>query len=217
MRKRLFIVVCLMACIQCGWAQNTVESIRKRYADIKEMITEKTGEEENFNDGATFMQCYKVEASHWLPGTGGHRENITFYFDEKEGKDEVYSSHYLTFATTKYNYSALEYYEEYLYDEDGKIAFIYAFSPYETIEDEGSPNNELSLQIENRFYFNKGKLMHAVIKTRPVEGNATTPFKVDFEGNKLNEKYREELQRYMDNAEKYRKLFDTLDETTYGY
>ena len=111
MGKRLFITLCLIACIQCGWAQNTVESIRKRYADIKELIGEKTGEEENFNDGATFTQCYKVEASHMLPATGGHRENITFYFDEKENEnDEVYASHFLTFVTTKYNYAVREYY-----------------------------------------------------------------------------------------------------------
>lgn len=215
MGKSIFITLCLIVCTQCGWAQNTVESIRKRYADIKEMITEKTGEEENFNDGATFTQCYKVEASHWLPATGGHKENITFYFDEKEGSDEIYSSHYLTFVTTKYNYAVREYYDEYLYDEDGKIAFIYAYLPFEYVDD--SPTGDDPLQFEYRFYFNKGKLLHAVIKMRPVENSATTPFKVDYEGKKLNERYSNELQRYMDSAEKYRKLFDTLDETTYGY
>lgn len=218
MGRRISITLCLLVCIiQCGWAQSTVESIRKRYADIKEMIAEKTGEEENFNDGATFTQCYKVEASHWLPATGGHKENITFYFGERENEeDQIYDSHYLTFVTTKYNYSVREYYEEYLYDEDGKIAFIYAFAPYEYVEDTGSAD-DVPLQIEFRFYFNKGKLLHAIIKKRPVEDNSTTPFKVDYEGKKLNGYYDQAYQRYVYSAEKYGKLFNTLDETTYGY
>lgn len=218
MGKRFFITLCLIACIQCGWAQNTVESIRKRYADIKEMITPTSGEEENFNDGATFTQCYKVEASHWLPATGGHRENITFYFGEKENEeDEVYASHFLTFVTTKYNYAVREYYEEYLYDEDGKIAFIYANAPYEYVdEDEGKPN-ETPQQFEYRFYFNKGKLLNAVVKKRPVEANPTIPFKVDYEGTKLNKNYNRALQQYLHSAEKYSKLYDVLDQTTYEY
>ena len=217
MKKRFFLTLCFILCIQCGWAQNTVESIRKRYADIKEMITDKTGEEENYNDGATFIQCYKVEASHWLPATGGHKENITFYFGEKENEeDEVYASHYLTFVTTKYNYAVREYYEEYLYDEDGKIAFIYGFSPYEFVEDTGSPN-DIPLEFEYRFYFNKGKLLNAVIKKRPVEDNSTTPFKVDYEGTKLKNYYDRVFQGYLHSAEKYSKLYDVLDETTYEY
>lgn len=210
-------MMCLLVCIQCGWAQNTVESIRKRYADIKEMFTEKSGDEESFTDGATFVQCYKVEASHWLPATGGHKENITLYFDERENeKDEVYNSHYLTFVTTKYNYAVREYYEEYLYDQDGKIAFIYAFLPYEYVEDTGSPD-DLALQLEYRFYFNNGKLLHSIIKKRPVEDNTTTPFTVDYEGKKLNEYYDQALHRYLHSAEKYSKLFDVLDATTYEY
>ncbi|MBR5083428.1 MAG: hypothetical protein IKX33_02420 [Prevotella sp.] len=217
MGKRLFITLCLIACIQCGWAQNTVESIRKRYADIKELIREKTGEEESYTDGATFTQCYKVEAAHWLPATGGHKENITFYFDEKENEnDEVYASHFLTFVTTKYNYAVREYYEEYLYDPDGKIAFIYAYLPYEYIEDTGSPN-DVPVQLEYRFYFNNGKLLHALIKKRPLEDNTTTAFQVAYEGKKPNGWYDRELIRYMHNAEKYSKLFDALDQTTYEY
>ena len=217
MRKRFFITLCLIASIQCGWAQNTVESIRKRYADIKEMISGTTGEEENFNDGATFTQCYKVEAAHWLPATGGHKENITFYMGEKENEeDQIYASHFLTFVTTKYNYSVREFYEEYLYDEDGKIAFIYAYTPYEYVEDTGSAD-DTPLAFEYRFYFNKGKLLHAIIKKRPVEDGATSPFKVDYEGTKLNKYYNRAFQQYMHNAEKYSKLFDALDQTTYEY
>ena len=86
MRKSVFIMLCFMMSVQLGWTQNTVESIRKRYVNIKEMIDVNPDDEENFNDGATFTQCYKVEASHWLPATGGHKENITFYFDERENE-----------------------------------------------------------------------------------------------------------------------------------
>ena len=116
MKKRVFILLGLFVCLQAGWAQNTVESIRKRYSDMKEYISTKN--EDNPMDGATWGEYYHLEARMFLPASGGHKENLYMYWDERE-EEKIYPSHYITFATTKYNYSAMDYYEEFMYDKDG--------------------------------------------------------------------------------------------------
>ena len=52
-----------------------------------------------------------------------------------------------------------EFYEEYLYDDNGSIAFIYAKHPYLSFGE-----NDEDMDYEFRFYFNKGKLINAIVK-----------------------------------------------------
>ena len=156
MKKRMILLLCLSAFLQIGWAQNTMESIRQRYSAIKDYIATHTGD--NKYDGAEWGEYYHVVARQFLPGTGGHQEDVYMYFDERE-EEKIYPSHYMTFATSRYNFSAREYYEEYLYDKDGKVAFVYVHDP-STSFDEGTDDKE----YEMRFYLNKGKLIRSIIK-----------------------------------------------------
>lgn len=206
MKKSVFILLGLFVCLQAGWAQNTVESIRKRYSNIKEYISSKN--EDNPNDGATWGEYYHLEARMFLPASGGHKENLYMYWDERE-EDKVYPSHYITFATTKYNYSAMEYYEEFMYDEDGKVAFIYAYTPCHSFSD-----NQEDMQYEMRFYFSREKLIKAIIKKRK---DVQSPYTEEFNGNALKSLYAPYMQEMIDKAGKIRQMFISIERETYDY
>ena len=206
MKKKITLLLCLAAIVQLGFAQNTVESIRKRYAGCKEYITTHNGD--NQNDGAEWAEYYHVEARQFLPATGGHKEDLYMYFDERE-EEKIYASHYITFATKKYNYAAREYYEEYMYDPDGNVAFIYAFDPMWSYG-----GNAADEQYEFRFYLNKGKLIQAVIKKR-ADGNQA--FTDVFSGSNLGKEYVEVYKSYLGVAGDIKKLFENIEKEAYNY
>ena len=85
MKKRIIALLCFAACLQVGWAQNTVESIRQRYNAMKEYIATHQGNDQY--DGAEWGNWYHLEVRQWLPGTGGHVEETYFYYDEEEPED----------------------------------------------------------------------------------------------------------------------------------
>lgn len=199
-------VLCIAACTQVAMAQNTVESIRARYAAIKDYIA--THVEDNANDGATWAEYYHLEVRQYLPATGGHKEDTYLYWEERE-EDRVYPSHYLLFATKKYNFSAMQYYEEYLFDKDGKVAFIYCRDPYFSV-DEQTPSTECEL----RFYLNKGKLLKVIIKKR---ANENEQFKQVYDGPTLKKEYLPFFNNYMDSAAKLSRLFTEIEKNSYDY
>ena len=209
MNKTLAILLfCLALHAQWGVAQNTMASIRQRYAAMKEYINTHNGT--NDNDGAEWMECYHVEARHFLPATGGHKENVYMYFGEKENPDDlIYAKHWLKFVTTKYNYAVREYYEEYLYDEDGNIAFIYAFQPWLDIEDKSE-----DMDYEFRFYFNKGKLINTVVKKSPLGENA---FVEDYSGATVKKAYQEFYQGFIARSKDFMKLFYSMENAMYNF
>lgn len=204
MKKAITLAVCLAACIQLCTAQNSVASIRQRYAAIKEYISTHTGTNEN--DGAEWAEYYHVEARLFLPATGGHKENIYMYFNEKE-EDKIYPGHYLTFATTKYNYAAREFYEEYLYDEDGNVAFIYRYDPM-WAPDEKAEDKE----YEFRFYLNKGKLLSAIVKSKDY---AQASFSDVYSGSSLKKEYEMPFSQGMAKAKSIHQLFVDTDSAVY--
>ena len=109
-------------------AQNTTEKIRQEYASVHEWISHMMPNEE----GETGMppEYYELNVIQNLPGTGPHREVVRmFYGEEEAAEDVIYPPHYLRFATAMYNFAAREFYEEYLYDEKGRVMFIYAITP----------------------------------------------------------------------------------------
>ena len=208
MKKTLTIIMlCLAANVQWGWAQNTMASIRQRYADMKEYINTHNGT--NDNDGAEWMECYHVEARHFLPATGGHKEDVYMYFGEKENpNDLIYAQHFLKFVTTKYNYAVREYYEEYLYDEDGNIAFIYALQPWLDID------GDKDLDYEFRFYFNKGKLINTIVKKSPIGENN---FVEEYSGTTVRKAHQEFYQGFIAKSKGFMKMFKSMEEVMYNY
>ena len=206
MKKRFLLLLCLTACLQTGWAQNTMESIRQRYAAAKEYIATHQGTNES--DGAEWAEYYHVEARQFLPGTGGHKENTYMYFNERE-EDKIYPSHYLYFATSSYNFSALDYQEEYLYYKDGKVAFIYAHNPYWAYGE-----NEKSMEFEFRFYFNRGKLLRAIVKSRD---NNQQAFRDVYSGATIKNEYADIYRQHVSKAEKIRQMFIAIEKEAYDY
>ena len=204
--KCCLIWMLLFCCLQGTWAQNTVESIRKRYASVKEYIASHVGTNEN--DGAEWAEFYHLEARQFLPATGGHKEDVYMYWMERE-EDKIYPSHYLIFATTKYNYSDREMYEEYLYDKDGKVAFIYAHDPSWSLGE-----NSEDKEYEFRFYFNKGKLLKTIIKNREFEQG---DYKDVYSGSTPKSEYASYCKMLIDKAEKIRLMFIAIEKEAYNY
>ena len=208
MKPRIIIMLCFMACLQGAMAQNTVESIRQRYQSMKEYISTHT--DQNLNDGAEFGEFYHLNVRQWLPATGGHLEDTYFYWGEVEdNEDLVYPDHYLEFVTTRYNFAARNYYEEYLYDADGNVAFIYAYDPMKAMED-GADDKE----YEFRFYMNKGRLIKGIIMQKGYEQQA---FKEEWQGTKLPAKYADVYSGYMASANQLKELFVNIEKRSYSY
>ena len=197
----------MVVCWQAGWSQKSIEAIRDRYASYKNYIATHTGT--NQYDGGEWAEYYHIEVRQTLPGTGGHMEDVYMYWDEKESDDLVYPPHYLTFATTKYNFAARVFYEEYMFDIDGNPEFIYAYDPLwapgESTED---------AQYEFRFYLSKGKLIKAVIKKRTADDQ---PYTDVFSGTSLKKEFAKVFSNYKANAARIKQLFIHIEDSSYSY
>lgn len=209
MKKTLTFLLSLVASLQCLWAQNTVESLRQRYAEMKQRIENCTST--NLYDGAEFGEFYHLETRQWLPATGGHLVDTYLYYNsvEPESEDVIYEPHYLSFATRKYNFAARNFYEEYLYDANGLPAFIYAYDPMTSFR-EGAPDRE----YEFRFYFSRGALIHAIIKSK---GEGDTAFKQEFAGRQLPERFSDCLSAYVGQADALLQLFKDIEAVEYNH
>lgn len=213
MKKRIFMLLCLAAMLQTGWAQkgavNTdrqVENIRQRYTEMKKYVATHTGHD--LNDGADFGEYYHLEARQWLPGTGGHIEDTYLFWGEVEGDaEEIYPRHYVQFVTKKFNYAARNYYQEFLYDADGHVAFIYAYDPM--LELEGDANDK---QYEFRFYFNKGHLLKAIVKSKSYDQQE---FRQVWSGTTLKPVYQSNYDEYINAARTMRELFINIEKEAY--
>ena len=198
MRNRIafFFILCCMS-VQMTSAQDLKGAIREHYTAVKQMIAnyaqlEAEGEKYPVNE------CYKVKIKQNLPGTGLHEEDVLMYYDEVEGSDEVYPAHWLEYVSSSYNYAATKFYQEFLFDKDGHITFIYALNP--TVED-GKEN-------EFRLYFDKGKLFDVLVKSRKV---GEKDFTQEYTGKTLPLKYHTFYQQYADDVAKYGRLFEAID------
>lgn len=205
-KKKLILLLVFVCATALGWSQNTVESIRQRYADAKEYARNYTGSD--VNDGADFGLYYHLEARQWLPGTGGHIEHTYLYYGEEEADDSViYAPHYLKFATTRFNYAAREYYREFLYDADGKVAFIYAYDPMTQME-----GDEDDAQYEFRFYFSNGNLISALIKRRQHDEKE---FRQVYSGTTLKPAYQSEYDNLVSASATMHQLFIDIEKEAY--
>ena len=205
-KYRIVVLLLLASTLHAGWAQNTVESIRQRYAEMKKYVSTHTGD--NLNDGADFGEYYHLEARQWLPGTGGHVEHTYLYYSEKETEDGViYAPHYLTFATKRFNYAAREYYQEFLYDADGKVAFIYAYDPMTSFEGDNDDK-----QYEFRFYFSQGRLIRAIVKNKNYDEKE---YRQVYTGTTLKSVYQSEYDNLLEAARALHQLFADIEKEAY--
>ena len=205
MRKIAFSFVCFLLSLLCN-AQNTIESIRQRYNGIKESISQMTTPDDmDYVEGMP-PTYYKISNVDNYPGTGPHREEVTFYFGEKEGaaEDLVFPPKCVTFVTAKYNFAAPQFYEEYLYDKKEKPIFLYKFM--QDVSD--------GKEYELRVYLNNGKILKTITKERPLD-TTTTEFKETYSGTNVPDKFIGEYNSLIIQSNSFRKLFHAIDDATY--
>ena len=210
-RKVLYTLLLLGLCwTLTANGQNTVESIRKAYQSTKEGIALMS---DNFPSDGIPPEYYHLHVMQNLPGTGPHSEDIRMYYGELEPEEEgdPYPPHYLRFATSKYNYAAREFYEEYLYDDKGQLMFIYALTP--DVEGGGD-----IWPYELRMWFDGKRLLR--FNAKKFEGPldyidiATLKkgtFKDEYTGKTIPEKYSSEADRCRQGAQRYLSLFKSID------
>lgn len=209
--KRLFVIALLMAGeLQMVVAQNTIESIRKDYQAQKEEIAEMS---ETYPYEKMPPAFYHLRVMMNLPGTGLHEENVRMYFGEQEQDDEEnynpYPPHYLSFLTTKYNYAAREFYEEYLYNKNGQLIFIYA----------RTPDIDFGKVHELRLYYNGERLLRLNVKATAegmdVEKIKASDFKEVYTGTTIPGDYQDWCEQYLTKAMRFLDMFKSIDNTMY--
>ena len=195
--KRITIALfAFLAMAQTAGAQDAIENIRERYAGVKEMIARMEPEQ------GWPPEYYHLKVVQNLPGTGYHEENVRMYFGDEE-VDEIYPPHKLYFVSSKYNFAAREFYEEYLFDDDGRLIFIYALAP-DAVDGKES---------ELRFYLTDGNLIKTLVKNRPWGSDES--FKDAYSGKFCPQDYKPFYQACIQCAAKFKHLFKAIDNSTY--
>ncbi len=136
-----------LCCVLTLSAQSS-PAAKNRVAEIKEMYSQ-VAESKKYRKETELPPDEMVIKNDYMAAGAGpiHEEYHYFYsgdFDEDAGADlyEVF------FITYKYNVGSLNYYEELLFDDDGTLAFFF----------QKQDSNE------TRYYFDKGKLVHSLVK-----------------------------------------------------
>lgn len=190
-------VVVLLLCVvaQAAMAQKyTVQSIRERYNAVHEVMQLMTPDK----DGETMLPKEYIDLDVYqnLPGTGGHNERIRMWYGYLEDDDDpIYPPRCLSFATSKYNYAAREFYEEYLYDPQGNLLFVYVKTP----DVEGSD----MYPYELRLWMDGKRLLRFNAKNH--EG------KDEYTGAKIPEKFASEVNRVEERGAQLLEMFKGLD------
>ena len=202
--------IVFVGCLQTAFAQNTIASIRKAYQEQKEAIALMS---DDFPGEGTPPVYYHLHVAQNLPGTGPHHENVHMYYGELPSEEEgdPFPPHYLSFVSSKYNFAAREYYEEYLYDDKGRVMFIYA----------RTPDVDFPKMHELRLYFDGDRLLRLNVKAaddlNSFEDKAvsTASFKDVYTGTTIPEQYKEACSMYKSYARRFLEVFKAIDGNTY--
>ena len=196
MKSLIVSLLMLLAGSTAATAQHTVESIRKLYGEVQESIRHMMNDEMP-------AEYYNLHVKQNLPGTGPHDVNIYMYYDEKPGQEEdvIYPEHYLQFATTKYNFAARQYYEEYLYDAKGQLMFAYSRYISEDIDN----------VYELRLWFDGKRMLRALAKENTSDDWEHPVIKDVYTGINLPEKFQEKSESLKDGAQQILDTFNGIN------
>lgn len=188
----LFVLLCFTTMVL---AQNPIADIRKHYAEAQERVAqnEKLMNAEEEYPTPNYRQYNYVTL---LPGSGRHEERLMMYEKSEENDYGECVRKWIDFAIYKYNYGSRAFYEEFLYDENEEVEFVYAVNP----------DMQDFLGGEFRFYLKDGKLVKVLVKLRD---NQTDNMEVQYEGKDIPETYKSQYQIYIDRANQIRKLCAT--------
>lgn len=212
-KKVLFTLLLGVAWALSASAQQTIESIRKVYQEVHEMIDQMTPNADR--EWATPPEYFDLQVVQNLPATGPHKENICMFYGELEPEEEgdPYPPHFLRFVTAKYNFAVREFYEEYLYDDKGNVLFIYAITPDATDD---------MIPYELRLYFDGGRLLRFNAKRYDGQPSyldiatlRSSTFKEEYTGKSIPEKFSRETNRCKQRARRFLTMFKGIDDNTY--
>ena len=126
----------------------TVKEVRERYAQAHQEIADMDLEEH--------MVCRLISTSQRnMPAIGIQKETLTAYFNNQDRDEDWYPIFRLFFLTRKYNVSARNFYEEYLFDaQTGRLIFVFL----------QGDNYFSESKDETRYYFGEEGLISENIK-----------------------------------------------------
>ena len=197
--QTILLLLALCALTQTAQAQDVKKAIRLHYAEAKAYVDQvKKMEAEGFS--YPVPQYFSAHVKQNLPATGFHQEEVLMYYKERRDSDsQIYPSLYLDFAVKKYNFAAREYYEEYLYDEQGRVQFIYATAPVLDYEND----------YEFRLYFSDDQLVELLVKRRPQgKGEYTTVYT----GKTVPEEYQSSYNGYYSTSKNVMLTFNAIND-----
>lgn len=197
--QTILLLLALCAFSQTAQAQDVKKAIRLHYAEAKAYVDQvKKMEAEGFS--YPVPQYFSAHVKQNLPATGFHQEELLMYYKEQRDSDsQIYPSLYLDYAVKKYNFAAREYYEEYLYDQQGRIQFIYATAPILDYEND----------YEFRLYFSDGQLVELLVKRRPQgKGEYTTVYT----GKTVPEEYQSSYNGYLSTSQNVMLTFTAIND-----
>ena len=165
MKKQvLFVFMLFLAFSLPAMAQNKdpkmearIQLARDKYAEGKDLVAQNEDKETPFNYATV------VRKQNW-PATGQRTEETKFYYNEIGNEEEPDLKGYaLRMVCNTYNVAARNYYEEYLYDNNGRPLFYYA--QYDEINQNYSGKTEL-----RQYYDEAGEVIHTIYKTSDKDG-----------------------------------------------
>ncbi len=189
--KKIFLT--LLTVIFCASAfSQTVESIRKDYAEA--MNHAKMMNDPEYPPTNRFQ----VVTEQMMAGSGPHKVSATFYyFEDEEDMNPGNVQKSIWYVTYSYNWAARDYYEEYLYNEKGKIEFIY------------QRGYDDDFQVyEYRFYFDAKGGIKVIVKRKKEEDKTFTQ---EYSGATVTAKYKEAYDSAVNMSEYFKTMFKTLD------
>ncbi|MBR4271625.1 MAG: hypothetical protein IKQ30_16025 [Bacteroidales bacterium] len=186
--KKIFLTLLTIALCTAAYSQ-TVETIRKDYNAAKAYVQEMDGPD------SPAQNRVRISTEEMYCGTGQHKETVTIYFRQDEENEEPCNKNLICFVTNSYNWAVREYYEEYLYDQDGNIEFIYA----KDVDD-----NDFS-ETEYRIYYSTKGVIKLIVKHKDVDD---TKFAEVYNGTTVAPKYKEKCDNYKRLSEHFKALYD---------
>ena len=196
----VFLLLALGGMAQTAKAQDVKSAIRQQYAEAKAYI-EQIKQLEAEGDIYPVPQVFSVQVKQNLPATGYHEEDIKMYYrEEQDSAEQIYPDLFLDFATKHYNFAARTFYEEYLYDKQGRLEFFYGSTP--------DIGEGMTFEHELRFYFNKGQLVEVLVKRRPIEGGTFTTI---YQGKALPEEYKDYYESRLSTSKGIMQTFKAIN------
>ena len=139
-------------------AKKRVAEIRKMYADAHAAIVYA----DSLHADGLPREDLVVTTDIMFPGAGPTKSVIHYFYSMEWKDDYSYYAYTPYFVTRKFNIAAQEFYQEYLYDGDGKCVFFYEKRMFDTVVNEA------------RYYFGTSEqggvdgVVHQIVKDEVI-------------------------------------------------